>query len=152
MNTNIRIVALFLIILVGMTFGIVGCGQKAPVQKTDITREGTDPTKEKEELVNKRDALSKESQRLESEQKKAEIKKNEKATIDSVEYERMFISSPDGTLNLRSGQSGASDILAVGKNGEWVEVIKEGKTWSKVRFNGKTGYMGTKFLMNTRNY
>lgn len=52
-------------------------------------------------------------------------------------------------MNIKTLTSGlilALDILATGKNDEWVEVIKGGGTWSKIRVSGKIGYLRTKFL------
>lgn len=50
-------------------------------------------------------------------------------------------------LNLRASASTNSKILCVLKRGDKVNVIQESVGWSKIDFNGKVGYVSTKFLV-----
>ena len=51
-----------------------------------------------------------------------------------------------GGLNLRQTASLDAKVLGQYGTGTWVEVIKKGETWSKVKVNCKEGYMMTKYL------
>lgn len=58
-----------------------------------------------------------------------------------------YVRHPDKTyVNLRSSASTDSRVLVRVSHGATVVVLSEGKTWTKVRYNGYTGYMMTKFL------
>ncbi|MCJ7842283.1 SH3 domain-containing protein [Lederbergia sp. NSJ-179] len=50
------------------------------------------------------------------------------------------------TLNLRSNASTSSSVLAGLSNGTAVTVESESNGWSKVKVNGKTGYVSSQFL------
>lgn len=52
-----------------------------------------------------------------------------------------------GTLNLRREPSTSSSVLASIKNGTQLEVEKVDDTWSKTTYNGKTGYIMSKYLV-----
>ena len=60
----------------------------------------------------------------------------------------MYVDHPDGTfVYLRSTAAQKSgNILTKVPHGSKVTVLSPGKTWTKVRYNGYTGYMMTKFL------
>lgn len=58
-----------------------------------------------------------------------------------------YVRHPDKTyVNLRSGASKSSRVLVRVPHGATVVVLAEGKTWTKVSYNGYTGYMMTSFL------
>ena len=58
-----------------------------------------------------------------------------------------IVRHPDSTyVNLRSKGSTNARILTQVPHGASVVLLSEGKTWSKVRYNGYTGYMMTKYL------
>ena len=51
------------------------------------------------------------------------------------------------TVNIRSSASESADRIAVGYSGDEVEIImKQADGWTRVRFNGKTGYIRTDVL------
>lgn len=50
------------------------------------------------------------------------------------------------TLNFRKEANTKSTVIQVLKKGDKVTVIEEGSAWTKVSFNGKTGYLSTRFL------
>lgn len=143
--------AISIITIVGTT----GCGQRASSQETENLKKEVEAlkrdkdaekaNKEKSALADQQDALLKETQKIEEEKKRlAANKQNAAETANAVS---MYINSPDGVLYLRSKPSETGDILATGKNDEWADVLQQGKTWSKVRFQGKIGYMGAKYLI-----
>ncbi|MBK7393392.1 MAG: SH3 domain-containing protein [Chloracidobacterium sp.] len=157
MKNNTLTAGIVLTICLTMVLGLGGCGGNASALENEKLKKEIEDLKkgnansEKAAAVKadpnaQQDALLKEKLRLEKELKVANAKKQPEGSLIGPEYPAMKISSPDGFLNLRSGPSASSTILAEGNNDEWVEVIKAGGTWSKVRFNGKIGYMGTKFL------
>ncbi len=160
MSKKYWLLGLILIVSLGMTTGMTNCGQSGTNPETEKVKKELDDlkkqtadeklVKEKEEIAKQKESLSKEKQQLATEKKKAEVKKKEAATIDNTELDRKFIYSPDGFLNLRSKPSESGEILATGNNNELVEILEQGKVWSKVRFKGKVGYMGAKFLANHR--
>ena len=51
-----------------------------------------------------------------------------------------------GPLNMREKDTGKSKILTKIPNGTSVEVIQLGEEWTKIVFNGKTGYVMTSYL------
>lgn len=53
-----------------------------------------------------------------------------------------------GGLNLRQTASLDAKVLGQYWTGTWVEILEAGKTWSKVKVNGKVGYMMSKYLNN----
>ena len=51
------------------------------------------------------------------------------------------------TVNIRSSASESADRIAVGYSGDVVEIImKQADGWTRVRFNGETGYIRTDVL------
>ncbi len=59
------------------------------------------------------------------------------------------VDHPDGTyVNLRRSASQSSGVLTRVPHGENVTVLSPGKYWTKIRYEGYTGYMMTKFLSN----
>lgn len=55
-------------------------------------------------------------------------------------------------LNLREEASVASKSIGQYKNGKVVEIIEKGDTWTKVKVDGKTGYMMNQFLKFAASY
>ncbi|MBR6187240.1 MAG: SH3 domain-containing protein [Clostridia bacterium] len=51
-----------------------------------------------------------------------------------------------GGLNLRQCAGLDAKVLGQYGTGTWIEVLEKGETWSKVKVDGKTGYMMTKYL------
>ncbi|MEH7458200.1 SH3 domain-containing protein [Bacillus sp. JJ1127] len=52
-------------------------------------------------------------------------------------------------LNVRSGEGTNYRIIGALPQGQKVQVISENSGWSKVNYNGQTGYIGTRFLSKT---
>lgn len=50
------------------------------------------------------------------------------------------------TLNLRKEANTKSSVIQVLKKGDRVRVLEEGSAWTKVTYNGKTGYLSSRFL------
>lgn len=58
-----------------------------------------------------------------------------------------IVRHPQGTyVNLRSSGSKSARVLVQVPHGSTVVVLSAGKTWTKVRYNGYTGYMMTAYL------
>ena len=53
------------------------------------------------------------------------------------------------SLNVRSGPSTSYSIIGQLSNGERVEVISTSNGWAKIKYNGQTGYVSSKYLSNT---
>lgn len=53
-----------------------------------------------------------------------------------------------GGLNLRQTASLDAKVLGQYWTGTWVEILEAGGTWSKVKVDGKVGYMMSKYLNN----
>ena len=63
----------------------------------------------------------------------------------------MYVWTPSGTtLNLREEPNSWSTILGSYRVGTKVTVLKRGSVWTKVRVNGKVGYMGSQYLVSTK--
>ncbi|MBJ8051912.1 SH3 domain-containing protein [Bacillus cereus] len=52
-------------------------------------------------------------------------------------------------LNVRSGEGTNYRIIGALPHGQKVQVISENSGWSKINYNGQTGYIGTRFLSKT---
>ncbi|PQZ56792.1 MULTISPECIES: C40 family peptidase [Bacillus] len=52
-------------------------------------------------------------------------------------------------LNVRSGEGTNYRIIGALPYGQKVQVISENSGWSKINYNGQTGYIGTRFLSKT---
>ncbi|MDM5441304.1 SH3 domain-containing protein [Bacillus hominis] len=52
-------------------------------------------------------------------------------------------------LNVRSGEGTNYRIIGALPQGQKVQVISENSGWSKINYNGQTGYIGTRFLSKT---
>ncbi|MRZ29191.1 SH3 domain-containing protein [Paeniclostridium sordellii] len=50
------------------------------------------------------------------------------------------------SLNVRSGPSTGNSVIGSLKNNEKVEVISESNGWSKIKYNGKEGYVSSTYL------
>lgn len=51
-----------------------------------------------------------------------------------------------GGLNLRETASLEARVLGQYPTGTWIEIVEKGDTWSKVKVNGKNGFMMSKYL------
>ncbi len=51
-----------------------------------------------------------------------------------------------GGLNLRQTASLDAKVLGQYPTGTWITILEEGTTWCKVKVDGKTGYMMTRYL------
>ena len=63
----------------------------------------------------------------------------------SVQSARVYCAD-GGKLNLRSGAGSGFKALAKIPTGDYVQVISTGDKWSRVSYNGQTGYVMTSFL------
>ncbi|HDR3889450.1 TPA: SH3 domain-containing protein [Bacillus cereus] len=52
-------------------------------------------------------------------------------------------------LNVRSGEGTNYRIIGALPQGQKIQVISENSGWSKINYNGQTGYIGTSFLSKT---
>ncbi|PEI93559.1 peptidase M24 [Bacillus pseudomycoides] len=52
-------------------------------------------------------------------------------------------------LNVRSGEGTNYSVIGALPQGQKVQVISEHYGWSKINYNGRTGYVGTRFLSKT---
>ncbi|WP_263702008.1 C40 family peptidase [Bacillus thuringiensis] len=52
-------------------------------------------------------------------------------------------------LNVRSGEGTNYRIIGALPQGQKVQVISENSGWSKINYNGQTGYIGTRYLSKT---
>ncbi|WP_057566816.1 SH3 domain-containing protein [Paraclostridium sordellii] len=50
------------------------------------------------------------------------------------------------SLNVRSGPSTGNSVIGSLKNNEKVEIISESNGWSKIKYNGKEGYVSSRYL------
>ena len=63
----------------------------------------------------------------------------------------MYVKTDTGTrLNLRDGPGLEYDIIGSYRQGTAVSVLKKGKYWTRVSIGGKTGYMGSNYLSETK--
>ena len=62
-----------------------------------------------------------------------------------------FAAVKGGGLNLRQCASLDAKVLGQYGTGTWIEVLEKGDIWSKVKVDGKTGYMMTKYLSFSQN-
>ena len=69
---------------------------------------------------------------------------NAPATSDPVTA--AWVTTPQGSLNLRKHASDQAKVLRTIPQGEQVEVLKKGSKWCAVRYLGVTGYAMTRFL------
>ena len=53
------------------------------------------------------------------------------------------------TLNVRSGAGTSYQVIGTLSKGTKVEVISESNGWSKINYNGKTGYVSSQYLSNS---
>ena len=56
------------------------------------------------------------------------------------------VTTEQGRLNLRATKSTGASILARIDQNVYIKVLEYGSSWCKVEYNGKTGYVMTKFL------
>ena len=85
-----------------------------------------------------------------SEQKSADSTEQpvESALDSQLESNFATIKVPNkGPLNMRVKNSGKSDIITRIPNGSSVEVIEREDEWTKVKYDGKIGYVMTNYLM-----
>ena len=69
-------------------------------------------------------------------------------TLHNVGISTKLVSHPNGSyVNLRSSRDmGANNVILRVPHGEWVMVLSPGSDWTKVEYNGYTGYMMSYFL------
>ena len=61
--------------------------------------------------------------------------------------ERIVHSSNGGSVNMRSKPSTSGSLIVRVPNGSHVEVIGESGEWCNIKYNGKTGWMMSKYLL-----
>lgn len=66
---------------------------------------------------------------------------------EGVKMEMGYITSADGGwVNVRKSPNTTSDRLAKANCGDQVEILEAGDQWSKISYNGITGYVMSKFI------
>uniref|UniRef100_UPI0022E8E715 N-acetylglucosaminidase n=1 Tax=Paraclostridium sordellii TaxID=1505 RepID=UPI0022E8E715 len=70
---------------------------------------------------------------------------NEGGTVTPPEQTKTKVVTAT-SLNVRSGPSTGHGIIGSLKNNEKVEVISESNGWSKIKYNGKEGYVSSTYL------
>ncbi len=71
--------------------------------------------------------------------------------VETAQTNTAFVATNDGDrLNLRRSTSSSGTVLDRIPNGTEVEVVETGDKWTKVRYNGFTGYVATQYLTKTR--
>jgi len=75
--------------------------------------------------------------------------KVEAATSSPQKSSPLYITTD--SLNLRSGASTKNKVLLNIPKGKTVSMVSYGKSWSKVKYSGKTGYVSTKYLKKETN-
>lgn len=68
-----------------------------------------------------------------------------KISNDTTVYDKKIVTA---NLNMRSGPSTSYRIVKTLPKGSEVEVISTSNNWSKIRFNGSTGYVSNEYLSN----
>ncbi len=66
---------------------------------------------------------------------------------DSVQTQTKYVSA--SSLNMRSGPSTSYSVINKLSNGTKVEVISTSNGWSKIQYNGQTGYVSSEYLSST---
>ncbi|MBR3019697.1 MAG: peptidoglycan-binding protein [Clostridia bacterium] len=56
------------------------------------------------------------------------------------------VTTPSGSLNLRSGPSSSARVISTIPYGDMMIVVSRGSTWCSVIYNGKAGFVMTKYL------
>ncbi len=160
MKTKSLVIVLIFVVCLGAAFASTGCNQNSSSQETeklkkeleDLKKKSEDEKldKQKEELAKKEEDLKKEKEKLEGDKKKAEATKN---TVQPVKNGVVFapgqiviVKISNGYLRMRSRPSETSDVIASAGNDDEVEMVEYDRTWCKVRFLGKEGFMATRFL------
>lgn len=64
----------------------------------------------------------------------------------TVETLTARVTTESGSLNLRKSASKSAKILATIPRNTVIDVLERGKTWSQVKYNGKTGFVMNEFL------
>ena len=57
-----------------------------------------------------------------------------------------IVSINSGNLNVRSGPSINTDIVGKLQNGDTVEVLENENDWFKIRSDGLSGYVSSRFI------
>ena len=146
------------VLILAMTLGLTGCSGSSSSQETEKLKKELDDLKkqaEDEKLAKQKEDLTKQQADLKKEQQKlANDKKNSaqpvKAGPTFVQGEIVNISIKSSFLKLRTAANETSEVLAEGLDGDEVEIVTYDKTWCKVLFKGKEGYMATRFLVKHR--
>ena len=61
-----------------------------------------------------------------------------------------YIKSSNGSVNFRQKASAQGKVIAQLKSGTKVTLLTAGRTWSQIYYNGKTGWIKSKFLSKTK--
>lgn len=158
MRKNFLLITLTFVVSLCFAVGMTGCSGSSASQETEKLKKELDDMKkqaEDEKLAKQKDDLAKQQDDLKKEQKKlADDKKNSAQPVKAgpvfVQGELVNISIKSSFLKLRSAPNETSEVLAEGLNGDEVEIVSYDRTWCKVLFKGKEGYMATRFLVKHR--
>lgn len=108
--------------------------EESKKEEAPKTEENTSETEKKEEKVETK------TEQTKTEEKKEETKK----TVETTKY----VSAE--TLNMREKAENTANIVSQLKVNEKVTVLETTGTWSKIKVNGKTGYVASKYLSDKK--
>ena len=151
-------IILIFALMLAMTLGLAGCGGSSSSQETEKLKKEIEDLKkqtEDEKLAKQKEDLTKQQEDLKKEQKKlADDKKNSAQPVKAgpvfVQGELVNISIKSSFLKLHAAANETSEVLAEAFNGDEVEIVFYDKTWCKVLFKGKEGFMATRLLVKHR--
>lgn len=75
------------------------------------------------------------------------VKEDEEQGGGGTVKRAIVIANQGSTVNLRAEPNKSAPILVAVKLGQEVDILEEGTTWCKVKYEELTGYMMTEFLM-----
>lgn len=114
--------------------------------KIKVEEEKTEEAKQEEKVEEKTDSTSQE-EKQEQTNKEQETTKKEESKTKTAEATK-YISTE--TLNMRETADNNAKLVSQLKINTKVTVVETSGTWSKIKVNGKTGYVASKYLSDKK--
>lgn len=112
------------------------------LKKEDVVESNQDKEQEKLEEENKQEQNEKKE-----EQKTQNVEQEKKSSNDTV-IKTLYVSS--ASVNMRKSASTSSEVITTVPLNTTVDVYEEANGWSKVKVNGKEGYISSSLLSTTK--
>lgn len=120
---------------------------KGWIRQERIKKEETVESNQEKEQEQDKEENKQEQNEKKEEQQKQNVEQENKSNTDTV-IKTLYVNS--SSVNMRKGASTSSEVVTTVSLNTAVDVYEEANGWSKVKVNGKEGYISSSLLSTTK--